>query len=160
MERAIFLVDNLTLAQACVAFAEQLGLNVEPEILSRLEENHYLTTGSKNYDVNFIKNESFAEKKAAEADIFISCISEDYIDFLQSCVTESENMRDEDEITLSDEDEVNTPDSATISALYAKVKGQKKSPANYYITWRNDQWVATTSIEGAYGNLAILYSLN
>lgn len=160
MERAIFLVDNLTLAQACVAFAEQLGLNVEPEILSRLEENHYLTTGSKNYDVNFIKNESFAEKKAAEADIFISCISEDYIDFLQSCVTESENMREEDEITLSDEDEVNTPDSATISALYAKVKGQKKSPANYYITWRNDQWVATTSIEGAYGNLAILYSLN
>lgn len=160
MERAIFLVDNLTLAQACVAFAEQLGLNVEPEILSRLEENHYLTTGSKNYDVNFIKNESFAEKKAAEADIFISCISEDYIDFLQSCVTESENMRDEDEITLSDEDEVNTPDSATISALYAKVKGQKKSPANYYITWRNDQWVATTSLEGAYGNLAILYSLN
>lgn len=160
MERAIFLVDNLTLAQACVAFAEQLGLNVEPEILSRLEENHYLTTGSKNYDVNFIKNESFAEKKAAEADIFISCISEDYIDFLQSCVTESENMREEDEITLSDEDEVNTPDSATISALYAKVKGQKKSPANYYITWRNDQWVATTSLEGAYGNLAILYSLN
>lgn len=160
MERAIFLVDNLTLAQACVAFAEQLGLNVEPEILSRLEENHYLTTGSKNYDVNFIKNESFAEKKAAEADIFISCISEDYIDFLQSCVTESENMREEDEITLSDEDEVNTPDSATISALYAKVKGQKKSPANYYITWRNDQWVATTSVDGAYGNLAILYSLN
>lgn len=160
MERAIFLVDNLTLAQACVAFAEQLGLNVEPEILSRLEENHYLTTGSKNYDVNFIKNESFAEKKAAEADIFISCISEDYIDFLQSCVTEAESMRDEDEITLSDEDEVNTPDSATISALYAKVKGQKKSPANYYITWRNDQWVATTSVDGAYGNLAILYSLN
>lgn len=160
MERAIFLVDNLTLAQACVAFAEQLGLNVEPEILSRLEEDYYLTTGSKNYDVNFIKNQSFAVKKAAEADIFISCISENYIDFLQSCVTESENMREEDEITLSDEDEVNTPDSATISALYAKVKGQKKSPANYYITWRNDQWVATTSIEGAYGNLAILYSLN
>jgi len=160
MERAIFLVDNLTLAQACVAFAEQLGLNVEPEILSRLEENHYLTTGSKNYDVNFIKNESFAEKKAAEADIFISCISEDYIDFLQSCVTEFENKRDEDEITLSDEDEVNTPDSATISALHAKVKSQKKSPANYYVAWRNDQWVATTSIEGAYGNLAILYSLN
>lgn len=160
MERAIFLVDNLTLAQACVAFAEQLGLNVEPEILSRLEENHYLTTGSKNYDVNFIKNESFAEKKAAEADIFISCISEDYIDFLQSCVVEAESMKEEDEITLSNEDEVNTPDSATISALHAKVKNQKKSPANYYITWKNDQWVATTISDGAYGNLAILYSLN
>jgi hypothetical protein len=160
MERAIFLVDNLALAQACVAFAEQLGLNVEPEILSRLEDDHYLTTGSKNYDVNFIKNEEYASKKAEEAGIFISCISEDYIDFLQSCVVESENMRDEDEITLSDEDEVNAPDSLTISALYAKVKGQKKSPANYYITWRNDQWVATTSLEGAYGNLAILYSLN
>ena len=160
MERAIFLVDDLSIATACVAFAEQLGLNVEPEILSRLEETHYLTTGSKNYDVNFIKNEEYANKKAAEADIFISCISEDYIDFLQSCVTESENMRNEDEITLSDEDEVNTPDSATISALHAKVKGQKKSPANYYVAWRNDQWVATTSLEGAYGNLAILYSLN
>jgi hypothetical protein len=119
-----------------------------------------LTTASKNYDVNFIKNEEFANKKAAEADIFISCISEDYIDFLQSCVVEAEGMKEMDEITLSDEDEVHVPDEDTISALYAKVKGQKKSPANYYITWRNDQWVATTSLEGAYGNLAILYSLN
>ena len=160
MERAIFLVDNLTLAQACVAFAEQLGLNVEPEILSKLEENYYLTTASKNYDVNFIKNESFAEKKANEADIFISSINEDYIDFIQSCVIEANSMKEEDEILLSDEDEVITPDSTTISALHAKVKGQKKSPANYYIAWRNDQWVATTVSDGAYGNLAILYSLN
>jgi len=154
MERAIFLVDNLTLAQSCVAFAKQLGLNVEPEILSRLEENHYLTTGSKNYDVNFIKNESFAEKKAAEADIFISYISEDYIDFIQSCVTESENMRKEDEVTLEDED--TTPDAATIRALFAKVKSQKKSPANYYVTLKNDNWVATTNSDGSYGNLAEL----
>ena len=154
MERAIFLVDNLTLAQSCVAFAKQLGLNVEPEILSRLEENHYLTTGSKNYDVNFIKNESFAVKKAAEADIFISYISEDYLDFIQSCVTESENMRKEDEVTLEDED--TTPDAATIRALFAKVKSQKKSPANYYVTLKNDNWVATTNSDGSYGNLAEL----
>lgn len=154
MERAIFLVDNLTLAQACVAFAKQLGLNVEPEILSRLEENHYLTTGSKNYDVNFIKSESFAEKKANEANIFISCIDEDYLDFIQSCIVEADRMRKEDEVTL--EDEVPAPDAATIRALFAKVKGQKKSPARYYVSWKNDQWVATTNSNDCFGNLADL----
>ena len=156
MERAIFLVDNLTLAQACVAFAEQLGLNVEPEILSRLENDHYLTTGSKNYDVNFIKNESYADKKAEEAGIFISCISEDYIDFLQSCVVEAENIGSEDdEISLVEEE--NRPDNATINALFNKVKGQKKSPAKYYIVEKNGAWVASTSSDGSYGNLAELF---
>ena len=156
MERAIFLVDNLTLAQACVAFAEQLGLNVEPEILSRLENDHYLTTGSKNYDVNFIKNESYADKKAEEAGIFISCISEDYIDFLQSCVVEAENTGSEDdEISLVEEE--NRPDNATINALFKKVKGQKKSPAKYYIVEKNGAWVASTSSDGSYGNLAELF---
>jgi len=159
MERAIFYVDNLTLAQACVAFAEQIGLNVEPDLLTRLEEGQYLTTASKNFDVNFIKNESFAEKKASEADIFISSINEDYIDFIQDCVTSHEDMSSEDEVSLNDEVEVNSPDSNTVTALYNKVKGQKKSPAKYYVTWRNDQWVATTSSDGAYGNLHILYSL-
>lgn len=158
MERAIFYVDNLTLAQACVAFAEQIGLNVEPDLLARLEQGQYLTTASKNYDVNFIKNESFAEKKASEADIFISSISEDYIDFIQDCVNSHEEASN-DEILLNDEVEINSPDSDTVTALYEKVKAQKKSPAKYYVTWRNDQWVATTSNEGAYGNLHILYSL-
>ena len=152
MERSIFLVDNLTLAQACVAFAEQLGLNVEPEILSRLEEDHYLTTGSKNYDVNFIKNEEYANKKAAEANIFISCISEDYIDFIQSCLEGVEEKSDE--VTL--DSDLPTPDNATIRALYAKVKGQKKSPARYYVSWKNDQWVATTNSNDCFGNLADL----
>jgi hypothetical protein len=154
MERAIFLVDNLTLAQACVAFAEQLGLNVEPEILSRLENDHYLTTGSKNYDVNFIKNESYAIQKAIEAGILISSISEDYIDFLQSCVVEAEN---DDEISLVEEE--NRPDNATINALFNKVKGQKKSPAKYYIVEKNGAWVASTSSDGSYGNLAELYEV-
>lgn len=154
MERAIFLVDNLTLAQACVAFAEQLGLNVEPEILSRLENDHYLTTGSKNYDVNFIKNESFAIQKATEARVLISSISEDYIDFLQSCVVEAEN---DDEISLVEEE--NRPDNATINALFNKVKGQKKSPAKYYIVEKNGAWVASTSSDGSYGNLAELYEV-
>ena len=154
MERAIFLVDNLTLAQACVAFAEQLGLNVEPEILSRLEENHYLTTGSKNYDVNFIKNESYASKKAEEAGIFISAISEDVIDFIQACIVAKAESSEDDEISLVEE---NRPDNATINALFNKVKGQKKSPAKYYIVEKNGAWVASTSSDGSYGNLAELY---
>jgi hypothetical protein len=154
MERSIFLVDDLSIATACVAFAEQLGLNVEPEILLRLEEDQYITTSSKNYDVNFIKNESFAQKKASEADIFISLISEDYMDFIENCINEHNSVSDEDDITLED---VRRPDDETVAALFAKVKNQKKSPAKYYVVDRNGSWVASTSADGAYGNLATLY---
>jgi hypothetical protein len=155
MERAIYHVDDLTIAQACVVFAETLGLNVEPDILSRLEEDQYLTTGSKNYDVNFIKNESFAVQKANEAGIFISSISEDVIDFIQSCLVAKTESSEDDEISLVEVE--NRPDNGTINALFHKVKNQKKSPAKYYIVEKNGAWVASTSSDGSYGNLAELY---
>jgi hypothetical protein len=151
MTRAIFYVDNLALAQACVAFAETLGLNVEPDILARLEEGQYLTTASKNFDVNFIKNADFANKKANEANVLIKSIEDSYLIFLNDCVMTFDAQQAEDEVTL--EEEVTAPDAATVAALFAKVKGQKKSPAKYYVTYRNDQWVATTNPEGSYGNL-------
>jgi len=156
MERAIFYVDNLALAQACVTFAETLGLNVEDTILSRLEEGQYLTTASKNFDVNFIKNETFAVKKANEAGVGITPISQSFLSFIADCVDTAAENEAEDEVTL--EEEVNVPDAATVAALFAKVKGQKKSPAKYYVTFKNDQWVATTNPEGSYGNLFDLAS--
>jgi hypothetical protein len=156
MERAIFYVDNLALAQACVAFAETLGLNVEDTILERLEEGQYLTTASKNFDVNFIKNETFAVKKANEALVGITPISASYLVFINDCVDTAAENEAEDEVTL--EEEVIAPDAATVAALFAKVKGQKKSPAKYYVTFKNDQWVATTNPEGSYGNLFDLAS--
>jgi hypothetical protein len=155
MERAIYHVDDLTIAQACVVFAETLGLNVEPDILSRLEEDQYLTTGSKNYDVNFIKNESFAIQKATEACVLISSISEDVIDFIQSCIVVRPEANEDDEISLVEVE--NRPDNGTINALFHKVKNQKKSPAKYYIVEKNGAWVASTSSDGSYGNLAELY---
>jgi len=155
MERAIYHVDDLTIAQACVVFAETLGLNVEPDILSRLEEDQYLTTGSKNYDVNFIKNESFAIQKATEACVLISSISEDVIDFIQSCILAKAESSEDDEISLVEVE--NRPDNGTINALFHKVKNQKKSPAKYYIVEKNGAWVASTSSDGSYGNLAELY---
>ena len=155
MERAIYYVDDLTIAQACVAFAETLGLNVEPDILSRLEEDQYLTTGSKNYDVNFIKNESFASKKATEDNLDILPITLSVDDFIISCINAYDDISENDEISLVEEE--NRPDNATINALFNKVKGQKKSPAKYYIVEKNGAWVASTSSDGSYGNLAELY---
>ena len=149
MERNVFLINDATLANACVAFAQQLGFTVTPDI-HLLSEGNYLTTGSKKYDINWIRNESFVNKKGdtvldlnEDYSVFITNITETYLDGLE-----------EDEVTLVDE--VPTPDAATVKALFAKVKGQKKSPAKYYVTYKNDQWVATTNAEGSYGNLADL----
>lgn len=149
MERNVFLVKNVELANACVAFAEHLGFTVTPDI-ANISEGNYLTTGSKKYDINWIKNESFiAKKNETPLDL-----NEDYSVFILN-VTETylDNLSD-DEVTL--EEEVPTPDAATIKALFAKVKGQKKSPTKYYVTFKNDQWVATTNYDGSYGNLADL----
>jgi hypothetical protein len=155
MERAIYYVDDLTIAQACVAFAETLGLNVEPDILSRLEEDQYLTTASKNYDVNFIKNSDYAAKKATEANVGIIPISSYVDEFITNCLDTYDSTSQDDEVSLVEEE--NRPDNATINALFNKVKGQKKSPAKYYIVEKNGAWVASTSSDGSYGNLAELY---
>jgi hypothetical protein len=155
MERAIYYVNDLTIAQACVAFAETLGLNVEPDILSRLEKDQYLTTGSKNYDVNFIKNSDYADKKATEANVRIVPISSYADEFITHCLDTYDSISQDDEVSLVEEE--NRPDNATINALFNKVKGQKKSPAKYYIVEKNGTWVASTSSDGSYGNLAELY---
>lgn len=151
MERNVFLIDDATFANACVAFAQQLGFTVTPDI-DNAGVGNYLTTGSKKYDINWIRNENFVNKKGETAlDLnddymtLIVYIAEAYFDGLPEV---------EDEVTLVDE--IPTPDAATVKALFAKVKGQKKSPTKYYVTFKNDQWVATTNYDGAYGNLADL----
>jgi hypothetical protein len=160
MERQIFHVNNLSIALACVAFAEELELIVEGGVRGRLEEGHYLTTASTNHDVNFIKNESFALKKANEANIDIYEISEYFNDFIINCVNEFESNLETEEDQVSLVDDVAGPDSETVTALYNKVKNQKKSPRKYYVVWKNDQWVASTKEDNAFGNLLDLYSLN
>jgi len=151
MERNVFLINDATLASACVAFAEQLGLTITPDI-HLADEGNYLTTGSKKYDINWIRNESFVNKKGETA----LDLNDDYMMIIAEIAEAYFDSLGEDEVTL--EEEVPTPDTATVKALFAKVKGQKKSPAKYYVTYKNDQWVATTNIEGSYCNLADLYN--
>ena len=151
MERNVFLINDATFASACVAFAEQLGLTITPDI-HLADEGNYLTTGSKNYDINWIRNESFVNKKGET----VLDLNDDYMMIIVDIAKAYFDGLGEDEVTL--EDEVSAPDTATVKALFAKVKGQKKSPAKYYVTYKNDQWVATTNIEGSYCNLADLYN--
>lgn len=155
MERLILKIDDVNVAKACVAFAEQLGLTVSPDTMSRITEGAYLSTGSKKYDINWIKNDAFAEKAALEADVDITdLLSGGYGYFIDSCLEAAltEDTEDtEDEISLV---ETNVPSNSVITALYNKVKAQRKAPSKYFLVFKNDAWVASTVSEGSYANLA------
>ena len=101
------------------------------------------------------KEKQILFKKAEEAGILFSSISEDVIDFIQACIVAKTESSEDDEISLVEVE--NRPDNGTINALFHKVKNQKKSPAKYYIVEKNGAWVASTSSDGSYGNLAELY---
>ena len=154
MTREIFYVDDITVAVACIEFARTLGVSVSDNI-HNLEEGMYLTTGSKKFDVNWIKNADFAESKQPG---IISNLLEDnaVIDFINNLI--EDYTPDSDVVDLDDEDEIPTPSVETIVALYNKVKSQKKSPKNYYIALKDDRWIATTSDDDSYGNLALVYT--
>lgn len=154
MTREIFYVDDITVAVACIEFARTLGVSVSDNI-HNLEEGMYLTTGSKKFDVNWIKTAEFAEDKQPGV---ISNLLEDngVVDFINNLI--EDYTPDSDVVDLDDEDEIPTPSVETIVALYNKVKSQKKSPKNYYIALRDDKWVATTSDDDSYGSLSILYA--
>jgi hypothetical protein len=154
MTREIFYVDDITVAVACIEFARTLGVSVSDNI-HNLEEGMYLTTGSKKFDVNWIKTAEFAEDKQPGV---ISNLLEDnaVIDFINNLI--EDYTPDSDVVDLDEEDKIPTPSVDTIIALYNKVKSQKKSPKNYYIALRDDKWVATTSDDDSYGSLSILYA--
>jgi hypothetical protein len=154
MTREIFYVDDINVAVACIEFAKTLGVSVSDNI-HNLEEGMYLTTGSKKFDVNWIKTAKFAKDKQPG---IISNLLEDngVSDFINNLI--EDYTPESDEVDLDDEEEIPTPSVETIVALYNKVKSQKKSPKNYFIALRDDRWIATTSDDNSYGNLALVYT--
>ena len=157
MTREIFYVDDINVAKACIAFAEQLNFSISPNICN-MEEGMYLTTGSKKFDVNWIKTSEFADKKASVIfDLLEDGGAHDFVkNLIDAYVPDTEN----DEVSLNEEPEVLKPDADTICALYNKVKSQKKSPTRYHVTLKDGNWVATTTDAESYGNLAMLFVAN
>ena len=68
MTREIFYVDDINVAKACIAFAEQLNFSVSPNICD-MEEGMYLTTGSDRFDINWIRNEEYADGDVIHIDL-------------------------------------------------------------------------------------------
>ena len=64
MTREIFYVDDINVARACIAFAQQLNCSISPNICD-LEEGMYLTTGSDRFDINWIRREEYAANKSS-----------------------------------------------------------------------------------------------
>jgi hypothetical protein len=157
MTREIFYVDDINVAHACIAFAEQLNFSVSPNICD-LEEGMYLTTGSKNFDVNWIRNDEYAAKQASGM-VFDLLEDGGVNDFIRSLVDAYVPDTDHDEVNLHEpEPELpQVPDADTICALYNKVRSQKKSPTRYHVTLKDGNWVATTTDAESYGNLALLF---
>jgi hypothetical protein len=153
MTREIFYVDDINVAKACIAFAETLGLTVASDI-HLLEEGMYLTTGSKKFNVNWIRKQAFANDK--QSLIFSLLEDNSFGDFISHVLEGYESTNSDDEVSL--EEPLPTPDVETICALYNKVKSQKKSPSRYHVTLKGDNWVATTSDADSYGNLSVLYT--
>ena len=156
MTREIFYVDDINVAHACIAFAEQLNFSVSPNI-ENLEEGMYLTTGSKKFDVNWIRTDEFAAK---ESSMIFDLLEDGGVnDFIRTMVDSYTPDTDHDEVNLHEpEAELpQVPDADTICALYNKVRGQKKSPTRYHVTLKDGNWVATTTDAESYGNLALLF---
>lgn len=156
MTREIFYVDDINVAHACIAFAEQLNFSVSPNICN-MEEGMYLTTGSDKFDINWIKNAEFAAKKSSM--IFDLLEDGGVNDFVRNLIDAYVPDTDHDEVNLHEpEAELpQVPDADTICALYNKVRSQKKSPTRYHVTLKDGNWVATTTDAESYGNLALLF---
>jgi hypothetical protein len=161
MERIISRIDDVAVVEAIVNFAKTLGLSVSPNI-DQAGEDNFLTTGSKKYNLNWIRNESFAEDKNDGNMIWSLVDSDDASDILKALIEEySNNKEDNDDDFDGAEDEVSlvqtAPESVIIN-LYDKVKAQKKAPRNYVVVLKNGNWVASTTATDGVGNLADLYN--
>jgi hypothetical protein len=156
MTREIFYVDDINVARACIAFAQQLNCSISPNI-QNMEEGMYLTTGSKKFDINWIRTEEFAADKA---NMIFDLLEDDGVsDFMRNVLQSYTPDTDHDEVNLHEpEAELpQVPDADTICALYNKVRSQKKSPTRYHVTLKDGNWVATTTDDDSYGNLAMLF---
>ena len=152
MIRTISRIDNLKVAQGLVEFAKKLNLTITKDI-DNIFEGAYLTTSSPKFEVNWIRRDEYAAKKAKEARIAIYNLHADLAaeDFVGACLSAIPDVVDE--VTLDND----VPDDVVIK-LYNKIKSHKKAPSKYHVVFKNNTWTASTNPEGSLGSLSELYA--
>jgi hypothetical protein len=157
-----FIIGDKALLRACLGFADILGLSVDHDNLSRNTGEAISIGTSKKYKVAGNADPSFYSRKHGITPVLLDKTTA--LDFIQSVldlvtiavpapVIEAEVEAEVDEITLN---KYNHP---AINLLYAKVKGQKKSPKNYYVIDNNGEYSVTTdSTRENLGNLAEIFA--
>lgn len=157
-----FIIGNTDLANACLNFAEGVGLSSDQDNYDRGIGEAISIGTSKKYTVAGNADPSFYTRKHGITPVLLDKTTA--LDFIQSVLdlvvietptleTEEEVVAEVDEITLT------KYNHSAINLLYAKVKGQKKSPKNYFVIDNDGEYSVTTdTTKVSIGNLAEIFA--
>jgi len=157
-----FIIGDVKLSAACLMFADTLGLTLDQDNLNRGAGEVISIGTSKKYKVAGNADPSFYSRKHGITPVLLDKTTA--LDFIQTVLdlatievpapaVEAVIEAEVDEITL------NTYNHSAINLLYAKVKGQKKSPKNYYVIDTDGEYSVTTdSTRDNLGNLAEIFA--
>jgi len=162
--KKVFIIDNVDLSSACLNFADCLGLNVDQDNFSRFSGEAISIGTSKKYAVAGNEDPSFYIRKHGITPVLLDkTTAMDFVQTVLDLVTieaPAPVVEDEDEVEAEvDEITLNTYNHSAINLLYAKVKGQKKSPKNYFVIDTDGEYSVTTdSTRENLGNLAEIFA--
>ncbi len=157
-----FIIGDLGLMGACLHFADRLEVSVDQDNFIRTTGEAISIGTSKKYTVAGNADPSFYTRKHGITPILLDKTTA--LDFIQSVLdlvpiatptpeVEEEVVAEVDEISLT------KYNHSAINLLYAKVKGQKKSPKNYFVIDIDGEYSVTTdSTRVNLGNLADIFA--
>jgi len=160
MNREIYLIDDKKVAKAIIAATKKLKLSITDDI-KEAQVGNYLTLGSKNFILNWIRNESFALKKAKAANITIKTLNAYAEEMFTSIMEEYDRVNPMGTGCITEVPDIvvdpapkakkksnkksNGPDSSTVIMAYNNIKRMRKSPKNYYFYLKDNVWTASSN---------------
>lgn len=172
MKQLVILIKDVNLVKPLLDLAKNLRLSVDnsnydrsvDEVISIGTSKKYLVAGNNNFDFYQRKfpNIRAIKLERNSFNIAVDCLlNNSYTDSnttveekVQETVVEKKESKKE-----AIDKKIKTVPTSIITSLYAKVKSNKKSPNNYYIKLKNNDYIASTIKEDSLGNLQELFNL-
>jgi uncharacterized protein YpmB len=167
MKQLLILVKETTLIKQVLDLAKKVGLKID-------ESNYHRTKGevisigtSKKYDVAGNNNINYYNRKHPTVKKVL--LNKNHLSEILVFIKENGKVVKKEvskSISKTVEKKVvpktkvkktkNVPNNV-ITSLYAKVKGNKKSPSKYFIKLKDNDYIASSIEEGSLGNLQELF---
>jgi hypothetical protein len=174
MKQLVILIEDDSLIKTVLDLAINLGLSVDKDQYNRTKDEaisigtskKYVVAGNNNFDFYQRKYPNIKTVNLIRENISLMTIFECLLNNASISSPAKELTKEIIDKVVKTTEKKQAKDKkvkgvpiSIVTSLYTKVKGNKKSPSNYFVKIKNNEYIASSKEEDSLGNLQDLFEL-